>query len=154
MIKYLWLAFVGGLIFMLGACATKQIYAPVQPQRIYEQIAARKLYPLLEEIFIREGFTIASRDYARGYLSTNWYEYEGQRHGFVKWRERRKYEVLFDLDRLSGKHMLILTLYVEERAPVSTDWRDKEVDSASDEQFQRILRELDDAVKAKGGKLV
>lgn len=152
MIKYLNLALAGLLIIVLGSCARKE--APPRAQRTYAQIEAMQLYPLLEDVFRKEGFKIVDRDYSRGYLRTEWFEYEGEKHGLVKWKERRRYSALFDVDRLSGRHLLILELRIQERAPVSSAWREKEVDGSDDEQYQRILEKLDNAVRNKGGVLV
>ena len=58
-------------------------------QRFYDQISAIDLYSLLEEVFLQEGFKIGGRNYRRGYISTTWYQYDGDRHGFVTWREQR-----------------------------------------------------------------
>ncbi len=152
MIKYLNLVLAGLLIIVLGSCAGK-MGPPPRAQRAYVQIEAMQLYPLLEDVFRNENFKIADRNYSRGYVRTEWFEYEGERHGLVKWKERRRYSALFDVDRLSGKHLLILELRIQERAPVSSDWQEKEKDVSSDEQYQRILEKLDNAVRNKGGIL-
>jgi hypothetical protein len=153
MIKYLNLALAGLLIIVLGSCGAKK-EGPPRAQRAYVQIGARQLYPLLEDVFREEGFKIATRNYSRGYLLTEWFEYEGEKHGLVKWKERRRYIALFDVDRLDGRHLLTLELRIQERAPVSSDWREKEVDGSDNEQYQRILDKLDNAVISEGGELV
>jgi uncharacterized lipoprotein len=154
MIKYLNLVLAGLVIIVFVSCAKKETGAPPRAQRAYVQIEAIKLYSLLEDVFRKEGFKIADRNYSRGYLCTEWFEYEGEKHGLVKWKERRRFSALFDVDRLSGQHLLILELQIQERAPVSSDWREKEVDGADDEQYQRILEKLDNAVRKEGGVLV
>jgi hypothetical protein len=127
---------------------------PPRAQRTYSQIAALDLYALIEAELVRESFAISERDYARGYLATNWFEYEGAQHGFVKWKERRMFSVYCDIDRITEKHLLILGMEVQERAPVASEWRQKEVYPESDAQYQRILKKIDDAVKSKGGKCI
>ena len=137
---------------ILASCST--MAPPPKAQRAYLNIAALQLYPLIEKVFEKEGFRTADRNYGRGYIRTEWLEYEGDRHGFVKWKERRRYVALFDIDRISGKHLLILGLDVQEKAPASSEWREKEIDKSSDTEYQRILEALDEAVKNKGGLLV
>jgi hypothetical protein len=132
-----------------------RIEPPQRTQRAYSQIEAIQLYPLLEDVFKKEGLEISDRDYARGFLRTKWLEYEGETHGFTKWKERKRYSAQFDVDRLTGKkHLLILELLIQERAPVSSDWREKDLDNSDYDQYQRILEELDNAVRKEGGILL
>lgn len=149
------LAVACSLIALLASCATIKINMYKPPvQRTYDQIAALELYPLMDGVLKEEGYEIDERDYSRGYIRTTWREYDGEKHGFVRWREQRRYTAVFDVDRMNGRHMLTLYVEVRERAPISTDWRSKGIDRSSDSEYQRILKKLDEVVKRKGGVTV
>lgn len=141
------------LIGFLASCVTVNMYQP-PIQRIYDRIAALDLYPLMDGVFKEEGYEIEERDYSRGYIRTTWREYDGEKHGLVRWREQRRYAAIFNIDRMNGRQMLTLQVEVRERAPISSGWRSKVIDPPSDSEYQRILRILDEVVKRKGGVAV
>jgi len=139
-------ALIAGLV---GCVATMP-----QQQRTYASLTPEELYPMLETILLRYGYQIDTRDYTRGHIATAWRETSGERKGLATWRQQRKYQAWFDIDRFnSTRHMLVLSLSVQERAPIASDWREKKVDTTQDMEYQQILSELDSLVRAKGGLL-
>jgi hypothetical protein len=108
----------------------------------------------MEGVFTNAGYKISQRDLARGYVVTSWKEYDGDTRGLFKWRERRMYTAWFDVDRLNGRHMLVLELIVEEQPPSGSGWSRREVTPNSDPEYLRFLQELDLAVKSHGGVTV
>jgi hypothetical protein len=122
--------------------------------RTYINISADNLYPLLEEILLGRSHRIDSRIWERGYIRTNWREYEGDAHGLFIWREQRRYIAWFDINHYNNlHHILVLQLDVQERAPSPLSiWHNKRVDTGKDSEYQEILFALDSQVTLHGGK--
>ena len=78
----------------------------------------------------------------------------GEHKGLATWRQQRKYQIWLDIDRFNpSRHMLVLILSAQERAPIASDWREKTVDATQDSEYQEILYEMDSQVHAVGGGL-
>jgi hypothetical protein len=142
------------LVVLLASCAPIMMTSPPRAQRTYDRIAAVELYTLMESIFTNAGFNISQRDLSRGYMQTSWKEYEGDAHGLFKWKERRMYSAWFDVDRLNGRHMLVLQLIVEERPPSGSGWSTKQIAPDEYPEYLQFLQKLDQAVKNHGGVAV
>lgn len=145
-----------GLIIILWTytgCPKKMTVPPPHPERMYTNIELLDLFRVVEQIFNDEGYAIIDRDQARGYLRTSWREYEGDKHGFVRWQERRRFEIFLEPDRTNVNRIFVMLQFeVEERAPVAANWRAKSnVEKSSDSQYIRILNKMDSIVNQEGG---
>jgi len=127
---------------------------PPPPQRHYAKLEFDDLYKIIEAVLIKEVYSIHSHEKYRGYFSTDWKEYTGDRHGLFKWKERRSFWFHIQIDPTRKfSNNFRLDLYVQERAPISTGWRYKNVEQEHDDEFKRILYSIDEAVQDNGGEL-
>lgn len=142
------------IILLAFTFCTHRPKGPITPQRAYTGLEIVQLYNIIEKVFKEEGFLFVEQDLPQGYLETNWLEYPGEKYGLVEWVERKKYEINIGIDRLNNnRYFFSLKLSVEERAPLSRNWRPKKnFNPINDKQYLRILDKIDNAVKQLGGR--
>ncbi|GAB0151485.1 hypothetical protein [Marinobacterium sp. BA1] len=145
--------FLVAVFLVISGCASLMDRAS-QPDRTYGNIEYENLYRNFEKVLTDLGYGVDKRNYSRGYISSTLREYDGEKKGLATWLEKRKYVAWFDIDRSNPKrHFLILKVDVKEKAPLSFEWRDKEIERASDAEYQKILSALDEIVVENGGTL-
>ncbi|MFN0300077.1 MAG: hypothetical protein ACKVQU_06950 [Burkholderiales bacterium] len=134
---------------LVASCAS---FSPPQPNRVYERILPPDLYTVLEKVFADAGYQVNHRDTHRGYFQTAWKESDRAGGGAVSGRERRMYSALFDVELLHRRSTLYLTLVAEVRSPANDSWTASSVVRNEDPEFNRILDQLDHAVRDRGGQ--
>ena len=136
---------------LLSGCIGTASRLP-EPQRAYSTVQYPDLYRLLEFIFEMHGYSIDVRDLSRGYMRTAWRELPPEQRALAAWRRQRQYVAWFDLDRLvPSRHMLVLQVMQQERAPLASEWRDRKIEPSGDLEYQQILKRFDQEVKSIGG---
>lgn len=155
----------GSLIFLalalVSGCTSLYKAAPLRPQRIYiSTLSMPCLYDIVKELiektyFRKNSFRIVNQRPSRGYFATNWIYYNGDKHGLVRWKERRMYEVYVEPDRVTpNRHLVFLLLHVQHKAPVSNGWEDKNIVPEEDKNYLELLESIDLAVQENGGHFV